>query len=416
MKNNSISVKLSLKYMILVALVTVLICTVFTGSLFFYAKKIRSDSLKSASQKIVNTISKDGIEELDFIDFSYFIEASVFTKENKEILFTTNNLIPLFDFKSNKVSEYFEKDYYSDSDLRLSVLSRELTYKNQTIIVQCAIDIENDSLSKMIKGFPKILVLCFVPILALSFLISYLISKKTITAFKKLESAFENEKAFSSNVSHELKTPLSIIDGHANLIKRWGNKNPQQLENSVNIILEETENMSKIVNTLLELSKIENGLMEIQKSRFYVSNLFAKLRDEFTSVNENLQIKIQDNDFVEIYSDEKMLHQILTAIISNSIKFSKNSAQAKKDCKILLKTSRKNDRVFIEVEDNGPGFAPEILPYIFERFYKGDKSHTRNGAGSGLGLSIAKSLVAALNGKISAENIKTGGARIILEF
>lgn len=417
-----VSMRISLKYMSFVAFITILVCSVFTGSLFFYVKKIRSDTLKESSKKVMETISKDGIEELNFLELPYFIDCTVFKKEDQEILFTTNSLIPLLDFKENKVFEYFEKGFYSDSDLKISVLNCEASYRNEKILIQCVIDIENDSTSKMIKGFPKVLLLCLFPILAVSFFISYLISKKTVQAFKKLESAFENEKAFSSNVSHELKTPLSIIDGHANLIKRWGKDNPKQLEESVNVILEETNNMTKIIQTLLELSKIEKGLIQIEKNTFFVSNLFAKLREEFKSIHKGLEILIEDEDFIEINTDEKILHQILTAIISNSIKFYTSSAQSKASdcaeakCIITLKAKKQSGKIHIEVQDNGSGFKEEILPFIFERFYKGEKSHTRNGSGAGLGLSISKSLTLALGGKIFARNAENGGAIIELIF
>lgn len=418
-ETGSISVRLSLKYMTFVAFITVLVCTVFTGSLFLYVKKLRSDSLKESSRKVIETISQNGIDELYFTELPYFIDCTVFQKENGEILFATNSLIPVLDFKGekfkeNKVFEYSEKGFYSDSELKISVLKSETVFRGENIVVQCAIDIENDSLSKMARGFPKILFSLIVPILAISFLISYLISKKTVQAFRKLESAFEKEKAFSSNVSHELKTPLSIIEGHASLIKRWGKNNPAQLENSVNVILEESENMSKIIKTLLELSKIEKGMIEIQKERFFVSNLFAKLREEFCSVNENVEFRIKDDDFAEIVTDEKILHQIMTVIISNSIKFYTSSDNFEQFCIINLACTKENNRIHISIQDNGPGFSEETLPFVFERFYKGEKSRTRNGSGAGLGLSIAKTLVSALDGKVTAKNAESGGALLEL--
>ena len=184
-----------------------------------------------------------------------------------------------------------------------------------------------------------------------------------------------------------------------------------RLENSVNVILEESANMTSIIQTLLNLSKIEAGLVEAQKSKFFVSNLFAKIREEFTIIHKNLKIKIEDENFTEIESDERLLHQILTALVSNSVKF------AGETCTIILRCmkgkalpSGKQGKTRIEVQDDGAGFAPEILPFVFERFYKGEKSHTRNGSGAGLGLSIAKALTQKLGGTIEAHNADGGGA------
>ncbi len=408
MKNKNVLTKLSLKYMTMLALITVFICTIFCCILFLYAKNIRKTSLIASINQITETINDYGTDELDFIQLPYFIDCTVYEKHTNKTLWTNNRAMPLLSVKPNKYTEYHEKNFYSDSDLKVSLLIGEANYEDKSVIVQCSMDIENDSLAKIVKGFPKVLMACFFPILAVSFLISYFISFKTIEQFKKLESAFEKEKAFSSNVSHELKTPLQIIDGHANLIKRWGMTNEEQLKKSISVIIEESQNMTAIIQTLLELSKIEANALAINKSGFYLSNLFARLRDEFISIYPDLKIHIKDDDAILIKTDENILHQILTAIASNSVKF------AGKDCTITFETVKKGSSVKIKVIDSGTGFKNESLPYVFERFYKGDKSHSRNGSGSGLGLAIAKALCETLNGRISAYNSPKGGAVVEL--
>ena len=117
-----------------------------------------------------------------------------------------------------------------------------------------------------------------------------------------------------------------------------------------------------------------------------------------------------DEDFIELETDEAKVHQIFTAILSNSVKF------AGKKCRIKLSANKNGGKTELSAEDNGPGFAPEILPHIFERFYKGDSSHDRNISGSGLGLSIASVLANALGASIKAKNAPTGGALICLTF
>ncbi|WP_407428978.1 sensor histidine kinase, partial [Treponema sp.] len=208
----------------------------------------------------------------------------------------------------------------------------------------------------------------------------------------------------------ELKTPISIIDGHANLLKRWGKDNPEQLSQSIESILHETENMNKIVSTLLEMSRIENGQLKVEKSSFFVTNFFANLKEEFKITHPDCKIQIIDDDFLEIETDEQKLHQIFTVILSNSVKF------AGENCKIILKAQKSGNKTELSVTDNGKGFSEEELPHIFERFYKGDSSHDRNISGSGLGLSIAKTLVLALGGEIKAENSENGGAKISLKI
>ena len=260
----------------------------------------------------------------------------------------------------------------------------------------------------MLSAVPLLALIALIPVLLISFAISFLISRSTLSAFRRLQAEYDREKAFSSNVSHELKTPISIIDGHANLLKRWGKDDPAQLEQSIDAILHETETMNAIVTTLLEMSRLEQGHISVQKERFFVTNLFASLKEEFCALYPALRVIISDPDFIELESDVQKLHQIFTVIMANSIKF------AGKDCCITLSCRRAGNRTELSAADNGSGFAPQVLPHVFERFYKGDASHRRDEGGAGLGLSIAQALVQALGGSIRAANTEIGGAVIVV--
>ena len=164
--------------------------------------------------------------------------------------------------------------------------------------------------------------------------------------------------------------------------------------------------MNAIVTTLLDMSRIENGRLKIEKSKFFVTNFFAKLKDEFKITHPDCTIHIDDEDFLEIETDEQKLHQIFTVILSNSVKF------AGENCTITLRARKIGSKIELSASDNGAGFSNEVLPHVFERFYKGDQAHDRTISGAGLGLSIAKTLALALGGEIRAENAENGGARV----
>jgi signal transduction histidine kinase len=409
-KSSRIAVRLSFKYMALVASVTFFLSAAVFAALFIYVKSVRTQNLKGSCETIAQVLQTGSPEQIDFAELPYFIVYAVFEKETKKILATNDALLPLLDIRTEKLTEYTDREIYSDGELKIALYSTQMLFRGRTIVIECAMDIENDSLSKMMRTFPKILIFCVIPVFLVSFFISFVISRKTISAFKKLESAFEKEKSFSANVSHELKTPLAVIDGHANLIKRRGRMQPEEVEKSVDVILEETAAMTGIIGTLLELSKIENSQIEVHKKTFFVSNLFARIRDEFLLIHKNLKIRIEDDGFAEIESDEKILHQILTALVSNSVKF------AGEESTVTLRCTKNSGRTQIEVQDDGKGFEEATLPFVFERFYKGDKSHTRNKSGSGLGLSIARALTDILGGKIEAQNDRAGGALVRMIF
>ena len=400
---------LSFRFMLLLAASMILLSVIFLSLLRFSVTRKQDVELEESLNLICETIRLNGKDDLAFLDLPYYITYTVWEKKSGAVLATNDSLLPHLE-SDGKSRTYFEKDYFTDSDLNIRYRTARLDLTDglaeKSLIIECAIDIANDSAAKMSRALPRLTLISLIPILILSFALSYLISRSTIKAFRKLQEDYDREKAFTGNVSHELKTPISIIDGHANLLKRWGKDDPKQLAESIDAILHETENMNSIVTTLLDMSRIENGKLKIEKTKFFVTNFFVRLKDEFKTTHPDCEVTISDPDFLEIESDWQKLHQIFTVILSNSVKF------AGSDCSISLSARKVGNRIELSASDNGPGFSEQVLPHVFERFYKGDQSHDRNVSGAGLGLSIAKVLVSALGGEIYVENASGGGACI----
>lgn len=404
-KTNEVSFSLALKFMLLLAAAMLFLSVLFIGLLNLSVKNKQSRELRESAVVICQTVANGDIDDLDFITIPYYITYTVYD-DSKNVLSTNDSLLPLLD-SDGKVKEYFEKDYFIDSNLNVRYLTQKVSLDGgSSLLVETAIDIENDSAAKMLSAVPRLVLFALLPVLLLAFAISYLISKNTISAFKKLRQDYDRERTFTSNVSHELKTPISIIDGHANLIKRWGKDDEAQLEESVNAILRETQNMNGIVSTLLELSKLEEGQIKVEKNTIVVNDFFEKLRKEYP---ENV---VYEKTPVSLYTDEQKLHQIFIILISNSLKF------AGPECKIILSAIQNAGSIELTLTDNGPGFEPQTIPHIFERFYKGNQAHTyeANKSGSGLGLAIAKTLCNLLGTQITALNAPAGGAQIKILF
>ena len=401
------SVFLSLRFMLLIAFSMLSLSLLFVLLLRSSVTRKQDSDLAQGISLISETINSKGMDELAFLELPYYITYAVWEQESGMVISTNDSLLPLLE-SEGKSRTYFEKDFFTDSDLNIRYRTKKLDFAGKPLVAECAIDIANDSAAKMLSALPFLALVSLAPILLLSFTLSLLISRSTIKAFKKLQEDYDREKAFTSNVSHELKTPISIIDGHANLLKRWGKDDPAQLTQSIEAILRETENMNAIVTTLLDMSRIENGRVKIENKKFYVTNFFAKLKDEFKVTHPECTIRISDPDFLEIETDEQKLHQIFTVILSNSVKF------AGEKCEINLAARKNGSKIELSASDNGPGFTEELLNHAFERFYKGDTSHDRNVSGAGLGLSIAKALSLALGGDIKAKNAPAGGALILL--
>ncbi|MBQ0051320.1 MAG: HAMP domain-containing histidine kinase, partial [Treponema sp.] len=316
---------------------------------------------------------------------------------NGKAVFSTDEFVPRLSNTDGKIKNYTEKKFYTDGNLEVLYLSQNIN----DFTVQIWIDIESDSTSKIVYSVMKIIPLFLIPILIFLFIFLLKITKK----------AFEREREFSANVSHELQTPVNAILGHANLLNRWGKSDEKQLETSINVIINEAHSMKAMITNLLQMTKLEKGIIKPQKTQIFVKEFFDSIKKEF-KYEKNLEINFDKNisEEISIFTDKNLFHQIFIIAISNSVKFCPSP------CKIELRFEESEKKAIFEIIDNGNGFQKETLSRVFDRFFKGDESHTREKGGAGLGLSIAKSIAIALNAKIKVFNEKTGGAAVQLEM
>lgn len=416
MKKNKMTKKLSIKFMCLIALIIILNSFLFTILLSGSVQKKQKQTLKNSIDEIVPYLINNKINELDFIKLPYYITYVVYVNENKNIIHTNDSLLPIIKNKQNKAKKHFIKNYYIDGDLDILFLTKDIIIDNTKYTIQCAMDITNDSAYKMVQEFPKIILLSIIPIFLISYFISLLITKKTVSQFVKLENKYEKEKNFSANLSHELKTPISIIDGHANLIKRWGKNDKEQLNKSIDIILQETNNMTLIISNLIKISKAESSQLNTTYENINIYNFFNQQKSYYCKICNDIKFVINTDPNLILKCDINIITEVFSIIINNSIKYCNTSPQ------ITLQAFKLHNKIHLICTDNGNGFSEESLIHIFDRFYKEDKSHNRNQnsffstTGSGLGLSIAKVLTEYVNGKILAYNNKNHNAVIELVF
>lgn len=209
-------------------------------------------------------------------------------------------------------------------------------------------------------------------------------------------------------MSHKLKTPVAVISGHADLLRRHGKKllekNESEFEKSVTLISKESEKMTKIILNLLELTRLENRLTKPKKEQIIVQDFFEEIRREN---GKNVLIEIEPfPEKLAISSDKALLSQIFSIAIENSKKHAETE-----NLKISLCAEKSGRKTALTIRDNGKGFSKEALSHAFDRFFSGDKSHKK---GSGIDLSIAKSIARVLGAKLRLENDGGAVVRIIV--
>jgi two-component system sensor histidine kinase ArlS len=228
----------------------------------------------------------------------------------------------------------------------------------------------------------------------------------------QLETSFRQQKQFVEDASHELRTPISIIEGHLKLLTRWGKQDPEILDESLAASVQEVERLKRIVQGLLQLTRTEAPvpLSEMETINLYEAvkgtvNSFSALHPDF-----EFQIELDDSRPLFVHMIPFHLEQILLIVLDNAVKYSFDRQY------IQLSAEDEEDRVWIHIRDQGIGIPSLDLPYVFDRFYRVDKSRSHEQGGTGLGLAIAKRLVEYYGGKIIVASKENQGTTVSLCF
>ncbi|KAF1303640.1 MULTISPECIES: HAMP domain-containing sensor histidine kinase [Enterococcus] len=217
----------------------------------------------------------------------------------------------------------------------------------------------------------------------------------------RMRTYIEQQKQFVEDVSHELRTPVAIMEGHLSMLQRWGKDDPEVLDESIAASVQELRRMKSLVQEMLDLSRAEQ--VDIQYTHettnakevtYQVFNNFKMLYPEFTFT---LDDDLTDEAILSIYRNH--FEQIIIIILDNAVKYSTERKE------VHISISRQGNEFELAIQDFGEGVSEEDLNKIFNRFYRVDKARARTKGGNGLGLSIAKQLLASYKGRIAAESV-----------
>lgn len=231
-----------------------------------------------------------------------------------------------------------------------------------------------------------------------------------------MELYINQQKQFVEDVSHELKTPVAIVEGHLKMLNRWGKTDPTLLEESLNASLLEIGRMKVLVQEMLDLSRAEQVGINYNKELSEITSVVEQVYQNFQLIYPNFKFRLDKDNLgsQEIYSYISRYHmeQVLIILLDNAVKYSTDLPH------VHVSISKTVNKVQISIQDFGEGIATEDLSKVFGRFYRVDKARTRNKGGNGLGLSIAKELIEGYRGKITVESVINSGTtfRIILPF
>ena len=215
-----------------------------------------------------------------------------------------------------------------------------------------------------------------------------------------LSNSESTNRSFVANVSHELKTPMTTIAGFIDGILD-GTIPPERQSYYLGIVSDEVKRLSRLVQTMLNLSRIDNGKLQLRPVEFDMSETVLSTVLTFEKIIEEKQIDIRGLDTLapnKVLGDRDLLHQVVYNLVENAVKFTNANGS------ITFTVTDSIDRIFVSIENSGNGIAADELPMIFDKFYKTDKSRSQDKNGMGLGLYLVKTIVRLHGGDIAVQS------------
>lgn len=222
-------------------------------------------------------------------------------------------------------------------------------------------------------------------------------------AAKELSKVEKLRRELIANMSHDLRTPLTMISGYGEVMRDIPGENTPE---NVQIIIDETKRLTNLVNDMLDLSKIQSGVQELNLIEMNITQEIKNIIKRYDTLlkKDEYDIHFEYKEEVIVKADVIKLNQVIYNLINNAINYTGEDNQ------VIIRQHVKDGKVRIEIIDHGPGIEKEQLPYIWERYYKVDKTHVRSKVGSGLGLSIVKGLLELHHAEYGVESEKNKGS------
>ena len=224
----------------------------------------------------------------------------------------------------------------------------------------------------------------------------------------RIETSYESQKQFVSDASHELRTPIAVIQGYINMLNRWGATNKEVLEESIEAIQNEARSMQELVEKLLFLSRHDKKTLKLIKKRFNMRPVIEDMVKETKLVAPKHIISSPGLEDVIVYGDKQSLKQAIRVLVDNAVKYSNDGDE------ITILCQKVNEDCVITVSDTGIGMTNEDVDHIFDRFYRSDEVRNKNISGHGLGLSLAKLIIMAHTGRIKIRTQFNEGTSFII--
>jgi signal transduction histidine kinase len=387
--------KLKLKLTFLNAIVFFILFLIFNIVIYFYAKSslyAEVDRSLSISRKTTEMNLENNNQNLSMLD----PRVITIIRDNKGNIISDMHM-PTF-YKSNeeyikpvKIDELYDVKF-KQFNFRTVAFSAQLD--NKTVMVQLLRNTNSEK--EFMDNILKIIILGGGIIFLVSISAGGFLAQRTMVP---IVSAWKKQRQFVEDASHEMRTPLTVIQSQLQLVFQKPDSKVIENASYLGTALSETRRLSKLVSDLLTLARSDSNAIEIERKAVDIAQLIKKVAEPYTEMAEidHKYMKIGEMESLIINCDEERIHQLLVILLDNALKYTYEQGN------IEINLKKKDNKCSIVVKDDGAGIKEEEKELIFERFYRGDKSRGRETGGTGLGLSIAKWIVLKHGGTIRAQ-------------
>ena len=224
-------------------------------------------------------------------------------------------------------------------------------------------------------------------------------------AQKEMAKTDELRRDLMANVSHDLKTPLTMIKAYAEMIRDISYKDKDKMNEHLGIIVDETDRLTVLVNDILDLSKMQSNADVLKLEKFDLVSEINSIVKKYQIIKETEKytINVEEPETAMIKADKKKINQVIYNLVNNAINYTGD------DKKVTIRVTKYKKYYLVEIIDTGKGIKEEEIPYIWDKYYKNDKNHKRNVVSTGLGLSIVKQILELHNYEYGVKSVLKKG-------
>jgi len=227
----------------------------------------------------------------------------------------------------------------------------------------------------------------------------------------RLDESFDHMRRFVADASHELRTPISIIRGEAD-VALTHDRSAAEYKQALTLVLDESRRLSRLVDDLLNLARADAGRVKLRVEEFYLNDLLAECcrSAQTLAATRGVTLDCPAHDDVSFHGDEELVRRMVMNLIDNAIRYTPTGGR------VNASLESHGGDIAIRIADTGAGIAPDAAPHVFERFYRGDKARSRQDGGFGLGLSIVKWIAESHNGAVELASTPGAGSTFTVKL